>query len=476
MTIKRANMAATALVAAVAAGAGMASPSAAQVFDPEVFELDNGLTVVVVTNRSAPVVSHMLWYKVGAADEEPGVSGIAHFVEHLMFRGTETVTDGEFSRIVQREGARSNAMTSWDYTAYFQNVASDRLARMMELEADRMANLVITDAVVEPERGVILEERGQVVDSRPSSRLNEQMYATLFQNHPYGIPIIGWRHEIQDLTIDDARSFYDRWYAPNNAILILAGDVDADSVRPLIEETYGQVPARDVPERRRVAEPDGSAEFSVTLRSDQVQLPNWRRFYLAPTYADDPDGHAYALQVLDELLGTGTTSRLYRALVLDQEVAVAAGTSYRPSGMDRGPLIAFMTPRGDTDMDELEAAFDAEIERLLTDGLTEDEVARAKDRLTVSATFARDSLMAPVYAFGQTLATGGTIDDVEQWPERIDAVTADDVLAAAEAIFGGNGRHVTGYLLPEDPDAAVRLDEPVDPDALTPDMDTEVMQ
>ncbi|WP_366657089.1 pitrilysin family protein [Fodinicurvata sp. EGI_FJ10296] len=475
MTIKRANAAATALLA-VATGAGLAPSAGAEVFRPDVFELDNGLTVVVVTNRTAPVVSHMLWYKVGAADEEPGVSGIAHFLEHLMFRGTETVPDGEFSRIVQREGARSNAMTSWDYTAYFQNVASDRLGRMMELEADRMANLAITDEVVAPERNVILEERGQVVESRPSSRLNEQMYATLFQNHPYGIPIIGWRHEIEDLSINDARAFYDRWYAPNNAVLVLAGDIDVEAARPLVEETYGRIPARDVPERTRLEEPDSGAEFSVTLTSDQVQLPNWRRFYLAPTYTDDPNGHAYALQVLDELLGTGTTSRLYRSLVVEQEIAVAAGTSYRPAGVDQGPLVAYMTPRGDTGMAALEEAFEAEIERLLTEGLTEEEVATAKDRLTISSTFARDSLMAPVYAFGQALATGGTIDDVERWPSRIDAISADDVMAAAEAVFGANGRHVTGYLLPEDPDAAIRLDEPVDPDAVSPDMDTEIVQ
>jgi zinc protease len=473
---KRTQTAAAAALLTAAAGVAAVAPAQAQVFDPETFELDNGLTVVVVTNRAAPVVSHMLWYKVGAADEDPRVSGIAHFVEHLMFRGTESVPDGEFSRIVQRDGARSNAMTSWDYTAYFQNVASDRLERMMELEADRMANLVITDAVVEPERSVILEERGQVLDSSPSARLNEQMYATLFQNHPYGIPIIGWRHEMETLSVTDAQAFYDRWYAPNNAVLVLAGDIDVETARPLVEATYGHLESREVPERVRPSEPDSPATFHVTLTSDQVQLPSWRRFYLAPTYGDDPDEHAYALQVLDEMFGSGTTSRLYRSLVIDQELAVGAGTSYRPIGFDRGPLIAYMTPRGDTSMEDLEEAFDAEVDKLLSEGVTEEEVATARQRLVVSSVFARDSLMAPAYAFGQALTTGADISHVEDWPQRIEAVTADDVLAAAEAVFGPYGRNVTGYLLPADPERAIRLDEPVDPALISPDMDTEVSQ
>ena len=238
-----------------------------------------------MTNRMAPVVSHMLWYKVGAADEPAGSSGLAHVLEHLMFRGTETYEPGEISRIVARNGGEDNAFTSWDYTAYWQNVAADRLELVMGLEADRMENLVLADQEVANERMVVVEERRQRIDNDPSSRLTEQMFAALYQNHPYGRPIIGWEQEIEAIETDVLRDFYEHWYAPNNAVLIVSGDVDVEEVRRLAEETYGQVSARDVPERTRPQEPDFDPAIRITIESPEVQQPLWRRFHPAPSYS-----------------------------------------------------------------------------------------------------------------------------------------------------------------------------------------------
>lgn len=448
----------------------LAPPVRAEVFDPETFTLDNGMQVVVVTNRTAPVVSHMVWYKVGAADEPWGKSGIAHFVEHLMFRGTETVPDGEFSERISREGGQDNAFTSWDFTAYYQNVASDRLKLVMELEADRMVNLALSDAVVLPERDVILEERAQRVDNVPGSRLSEQMYAALFQNHPYGIPIIGWAHEIAELTLEDVESFYETWYAPNNAILVVSGDIDAETLRPLAEATYGQIPARPVPERIRPMEPGAEGERRVVVTDPTVQQPLWRRLYLAPSYANDPDGHAYALQVLSEVLGGGPTSRLYRSLVIDQGLAVSAGTGYSPSDLDYSVFVAVLAPTPGTDLEDAEAAFEEEVARIVREGVPEAEVEAAKTRLAIAADYARDSLFGPARTLGAALATGQTIEDVESWPDRIRAVTAEEVRAAAEAVLTAE-RAVTGLLLPEAPPGPVAAAPP--PAASPPDAPAE---
>ena len=434
-----------ALLSLVLTGVLPATSPWARVFDPETFTLDNGLQVVVVTNRRAPIVTHMVWYKVGAADEAPGESGVAHFVEHLMFKGTETLGPGEFSEIIARNGGTENAFTSQDYTAYFQTVARDRLEIVMKYEADRMANLVLTDEVVLPERDVVLEERRSRVDNRPNAKMLEMMRATLYLNHPYGLPVIGWEHEIRDLDTETALAFYRRWYAPNNAVLIIAGDVTAADVRPLAEKYYGAIPARAVPERWRAEEPAHHAARRITLHSAQVRQPLLALAYLAPT---QHSGDAYALQVLDEILGGGTTSRLYRALVVDQSLASSAGTSYDSASIDWGKFHFYLSPRPGADMVQAEAALRSEIRRLLEEGVTDEEVAGAKRRLVAGAVYARDSLNTAPNAFGRALTTGSTVEDVEAWPDRIDAVTAADVTAAARAVLREE-RSVTAVLLPK---------------------------
>lgn len=444
-----------ALVALAIAIAAASRPVQAQVFNPEAFTLSNGMQVVVVTNRTAPLVSHMVWYRVGAADEPPGLSGIAHYLEHLMFLGTENRAPREFSQIIRRNGGEENAFTSWDYTAYFQNVAVDRLPLMMELEADRMANLRVDPASALNERDVIIEERRERVDNRPGARLSEQMMAALYQNHPYRIPIIGWEHEMAALTLDDAMAFYETWYAPNNAILAISGDIDAETVRELAEATYGRIPPRDVPARIRPQEPATSAERRVVVQDASVRQPSWRRFYLAPSYASAEGNEAYAVQILNEVFGAGVTSRLYQALVVDQELAVGAGSAYSASDLDRSIFGVFVTPRPGADLTAIETAVDVEIARLLSDGVTEAEIAPARERLVIHAAYARDSLTTPARTLGRGLTIGMSVEDIEAWPQRIAAVTVDDVMAAAHQVLRRD-RSVTGLLLRDEQSAALQ--------------------
>lgn len=420
----------------------------AGIFDPESFTLDNGLQVVVVTNRRAPMVNHMVWYKVGSADEAPGKSGLAHFLEHLMFKGTKTMGPGEFSDLIAKNGGRENAFTSYDYTGYFQTIASDRLEMVMKHEADRMANLVLTDEVVLPERDVILEERRSRVDNEPGSQLFEMARASLFMNHPYGISIIGWEHEMRQLTTEDALAFYERWYAPNNAVLVISGDVSLDEVRPLAEKYYGAVPRREVPERIRPVEPEQFAPRRVTLESPRVRQPSVSVSYLAPGYNSPGKEHAYPLQVLSEILGGGTVGRLYGSLVVEQALAAGAGAGYSGDDLDHGTFRFYVSPRPGTDLEAAEAALRAEIDKLLKDGVTETEVAEAVERLQSAAVFARDSVSTPSRVLGSALVTGQTIADVEAWPERIGQVTAEQVTAAARAVLDDR-RSVTAVLRPE---------------------------
>lgn len=425
-----------------------ARPLAAQVFNPETFTLDNGLQVVVIANHRSPIVTHMVWYKTGAADEQWGKSGIAHFLEHLMFRGTREVPPGEFSKTIARNGGRDNAFTSYDYTGYFQNVARDRLELAMKLEADRMTNLVLTDEVVDPERDVILEERRQVVENRPAALLREQMNAALYLNHPYHRPIIGWENEMRQLSRADATAWYETYYAPNNAILIVAGDVTAADVKPLAERYYGPLKARAIPPRVRPQEPEPRAARRVELKDPRVAQSTVTRSYLAPSYVSGDKEHAYALQVLSELLGGAATSRLNRGLVIDKQIATSAGSWYDADTLDLTSFGISASARNGIELRDVEAALDAEIARLLKDGASEEEVSRAKSRMRAAAIYARDSLSTGARVIGSALTTGQTIADVEAWPQRIGAVTAAQVNAAARAVLRED-RSVTGLLLPK---------------------------
>jgi zinc protease len=423
------------------------SPAKAGVFNPKTFTLKNGMQVVVISNHRAPIVRHMVWYKVGAADEPRGKSGIAHFFEHLMFKKTQTLESGEFSKIVARNGGRDNAFTSHDYTGYHQSIAVDRLEIVMKLEADRMRGLILEDDQIEPERQVVLEERRSRTDNSPGAKLSEQMSAAMFINYPYHDPVIGWEHEIRALTKADLKKFYDQWYRPNNAILVVAGDITAKQLRPLAEKHYGTLPRGEKVDRNRTTEPPHNAALRVVLRDQRVRQPNVRRRYLAPSLSYGARQHVYPLEVLAQIFGGGTTSMLYRSLVIEQKLAVSAGAFY--SGDNRGPSSfgLYASPRPGVSIKKLEAALDQEIAKLLKSGVRENDVARTINTLQAEAIYARDSIGGGARVIGAALATGHTIADVEEWPERISAVSRDQVNDAAKAILIEKNS-VTGLLLP----------------------------
>jgi zinc protease len=414
---------------------------------PESFMLKNGMQVIVLPDHRAPVVTHMVWYRVGSADEPPGKSGIAHFLEHLMFKGTKKIPPGEYSKIIARLGGNDNAFTSYDFTAYFQRVALEKLPQVMEMEADRMANLRLDDAVVLPERDVILEERNTRTDNNPAALFSEQVEAAQFLSHPYGRPVIGWRHEMEQLTTQDALDHYRRHYGPDNAYLIVAGDITAASLRPLAEKYYGVVKSRGIPARMRPQEPPQLAARHLEMFDERVAEPNWQRSYLAPSHNRRADGDPDALEVLSQILGGGATSRLYRTLIIEKAIATSAVASYQGSALDYGQFYVQATPRIGQTVPALEREVENVLAQLLKDGVSADEVDRAKRQMIASAVYAQDNQQTMAQIFGEVLATGRSIEDIVAWPDRIQAVTPERVNAAAKAVLRAENS-VTGVLLP----------------------------
>jgi zinc protease len=415
----------------------------------EHFKLDNGMDVVVIPDHRAPVVTHMVWYRNGSADDPRGKSGIAHFLEHLMFKGTHTHAQGEFSHLVAELGGQENAFTSYDYTAYFQRVAREHLGVMMSFEADRMTGLTLTDEVVSPERDVVLEERRMRSDTDPAAQLDEAMSAALFTHHSYGVPIIGWSHEIQTLDRHDALDYYRRFYTPENAILVVAGDIEAPEVEALARETYGKIPARgEAPVRNRPREPEPRAERIVKLADAKVEQPQLERLYLAPSARTAAKGESEALDVLAHHLGGGQTSLLYRRLVLEQRVAVGAGAYYFGDALDDSRIVVYAIPVEGVGLEELERALDAVLDELKREGVSAADVARASTRLVADAVYAQDNQATLARWFGAALANGETVDDVLSWSARLEAVTVEDVAKAMKWLE--RRRSVTGFLLKDE--------------------------
>ncbi|MFN7599444.1 MAG: M16 family metallopeptidase [Cereibacter sp.] len=423
----------------------LASPALAETVTD--FTLPNGLQVVVIEDHRAPVVVHMVWYRVGAADEPPGHSGIAHFLEHLMFKGTDEVPSGKFSEIVQAQGGSDNAFTSWDYTAYFQRVAADRLDLVMKLEADRMRDLRLTQEDVATERAVILEERTTRTDSDPGALFEEQAQAAQYLNHPYGIPVIGWRHEIEQLDRDDALTFYRRFYAPNNAVLVVAGDVTPDGVRRLAEQHYGPLaPTEGLPPRLRPSEPPQLAERRLSMADPRVAQPYVARSYLAPERNSGAQDKAAALTILAYLLGgSGTTSVLARKLTFDTQTAVYASAFYSGDTLDVGTFGLIVAPAPGVSLPQAEAAMDEAIAQFLKDGVDPAALDRMKTQIRAEQIYARDNTSALANLYGEALAIGLTVADVQAWPDVLQAVTAEDVMAAAQEVLDRRTA-VTGYL------------------------------
>ena len=435
----------------LAPGSPMASHVAAQVAN---FTLANGLEVVVIPDHRAPVVTHMIWYRNGAADDPPGKSGIAHFLEHLMFKGTKAHPKGEFSEFISEIGGQENAFTSSDFTAYFQQVARQHLRACMAFEADRMTGLVLTDEVVAPERDVVLEERRMHADTDPGAQLGEAVQATLFTHHPYGVPIIGWGHEIEGLKREDALAYYQRFYTPENAIVVVAGDAEPDEALALAEETYGKVKPRGAKlERIRPVEPPTVADRLVTVKDEKVEQPNWQRHYLAPSCRTAKPGEWEALEVLGHLLGGGQTSFLYRRLVMEEKLAVSVWAFYHGTALDQSRFIVMITPAPGVTLETLDKAFDRALADFLREGVDEAALERSKTRLVADATYARDSQSDLARWYGSSLAVGQSLSEVEGWPTKIDAVDAEAVMAAARRWLEHKPA-VTGHLLPLEEEAA----------------------
>ena len=424
------------------------TPAAAQRFNAESFTLGNGLQVIVLPNHRVPAVTQMVWYKTGAADDPRGKSGIAHFLEHLMFKGTRANPGAAFSALIAQNGGRDNAFTTEDYTVFHETVAKDRLDLAMRLEADRMTGLVLDDAAVLPERDVILEERRMRIDNDPSALLREQVIAGLYLNASYHNPTIGWEHEMRGLGTADALAFYRDWYAPNNAMLIVAGDVETAEVRVLAERHFGPLAARSVPPRLRLEEPPHYAAIRLEMKSPRAAQPSWRRFYLAPSYRAGATQHVYALQILAEILAGSADSRLHKALVLDKKLALSVGAGYSPSALGLAEFGVYATPKPGVAIADIEAAVEAELHRLLEHGVEAEEVAQAARRMQASAIYSQDSLSGPANIVGTALAIGRSLDEVAAWPDKLGAVTPAEVAAAARAVLVERNS-ATGILLPE---------------------------
>lgn len=432
-------------------------------------ELKNGMKVVVVEDHRAPVVTHMVWYRVGAADEPPGVSGIAHFLEHLMFKSTDKIPSGEFSKIVSRLGGQDNAFTGQDVTAYFQRIAKDRLPTVMAMEADRMVNLRLEEKEVLTERNVILEERRTRTDNNPTAILDEQMNAVLYLSHPYGVPVIGWEHEMAKLSPEDAISFYKRFYAPNNAILVVTGDITPEELLPLAEATYGKIPANpEVTARSRPQEPPHLAARRIDLKDPRAGKPSFHRYYLAPSYSNAEPGEAEALDLLLKVLASGSTSRAYKKLVIDDQIAASTGGYYSGAARDSGKIAFYAVPVDGVGLDKVEAALDKVIADVRANGIDEAELDRAKKSYLAEYIYQSDNQATLARRYGWSLTVGRTVKDIEEWPDRIAKVTAADTAKVA-AKYLDIRRSVTGTLEPESPDAAGTVaDTPASAPAATP--------
>ncbi len=435
-----------ALTIGVAAMSSLQTIAQAQSLNAQTFELANGMKVIYLPDRRLPIVTHMLWYRVGSADEEPGKSGLAHFFEHLMFKGTLANPGDSYARFIGEVGGELNAFTSYDFTAYYATVGSAHLERIMELEADRMVNLALTAQQVAIEREVIVEERRLRTDNNPEALLLEQSLATLFLNHHYGTPVIGWMHEIRSWTQEDALSFYRRWYTPSNALLIVAGDVDFEKLKHLATIHYGRIPAHVVA-RRRATEPPSLTERRVIMKDPRAGRPLWLRLYFAPSYGTADRSKTVAIEILAELIGGGATGTLRRRLVMERRLAAEVSASYDPAAIDETTFAINAVPKPGVTMEELEHAIDEELGAFAaTLAKTPSDLWRVKQKLIMAGLQARDGTYKSALTVGAALATGATLTDIEQRQDLISAVTVDDIAAAARDVFKPT-RSVTSSLL-----------------------------
>jgi len=401
--------------------------------DTHEFQLSNGLKLIVREDHRAPTVAHMVWYRAGSMDEINGRTGVAHVLEHMMFKGTDKVKSGEFSRLVAAVGGRENAFTSRDYTAYFQQVEKSKLDEVIKLEADRMSNLNFDDAEFLKEIQVVMEERRLRTEDNPSSLLNESLMATAYMSSPYRHPVVGWMNDLQNMKASDARDWYRAWYKPNNATVVITGDVDAKKVLAIVEKYYGAVAAQELPARKPQVEPTqkGMKQVQVKAAADSAQLAMaWKVPRLEPGKLDDPE--PYALELLTAVLDGYDNARLNRVLVKQEKVVNDVGVGY--DMVSRGPelfLISATMAKGKT-VSQAEASIRKALNELKQKGILESELKRIKVRILSDQIYKRDSIFGQAMEIGSTEMAGFSWKDIDYMLERMQTITPEQVQAVAK--------------------------------------------
>ena len=412
----------------------LASPLAVQA-NPFEQQLANGLRIIVKEDHRAPTVVHMVWYRAGSMDETNGTTGVAHLLEHMMFKGTPTTGPGEFSRLVAAAGGRDNAFTNKDYTAYFQQVPKQKLTQMVQLEADRMRHLTLDPKEFDQEIRVVMEERRLRTDDKPQSQLFEQLGAVALQAHPYRVPVIGWMNDLENMTVQDARDWYERWYVPNNAYVVIVGDVDHNHVFKLAEKHYGALASRAVRARKPQIEPEQIGIRRLTVKAP-AELPMVVMAYKVPVIQDvEHDVDPYALEMLAAILDGHDAARFTRNLVRTQRLAVSAGAGYDLTSRGPGLFYLLGSPSEGKTRADLEAGLRAEIARVVKDGVASDELARARAQLVSSEIYKLDSMFAQAMEIGQHEAVGTPYTQNTRMIKRLESVTAEQVVAVAQKYF-----------------------------------------
>ena len=417
-----------------------------KLFDAKQFKLKNGLQVIVIENSRAPVVSQMIWYNVGSIDEKFGKSGLAHFLEHLMFKGTKKYPSGYYSKYISKNGGTENAFTSFDYTAYYQIVPTEHLEKIVELEADRMTNLTLTDEQVETEKKVILEERYQRIDSKPSAILDESIRKSLFPNHTYGTPIIGWEHEIKALTIDDVRKFYNDYYNPKNAILIFSGDVSLKKAKEYSEKYFGKIKVKNQININRIKLNDPVLRTNIRINYDDenVKQKIWKRSFKTSSYKESIK-NGIALDLGLKILTGGSTSILYRELVEKKKLVSSIGGYYQGMSRDKATVNFYAIPNENVEISNLEKQIYEIMKKSVVNGITEDRFILQKKKYEHESIYLRDSIFQPAQIVGEALSIGIALEEIESWDEFLNEITIDDVKNELKK-FIKNNNYVTGLL------------------------------
>ena len=410
----------------------------------ESFTLSNGLQVIVIPVASSTEITHSIWYRVGAADDPPGWSGLAHLTEHATFGGTTMLPEPKFSQTLRRAGNKQDAITTYDYTVYYQLVRPGKLETVMGLEADRMNNVVFNERLMEIERKAVLEERRNEVEANLEALLEQQVRPILFPKHPYGNPVVGWPMEFEGISTKQVHDFYRQWYSPNNAVLVLHGKMDTVLANSLAQKYYGRTPSQPLPVRRIPSQLTPSAGGAAVVGRDKTPgSAVWRRDYLAPSYQAGVTQHAHALQLLAEILGGGTEGRLYQVVVIREQLASAITVHYDPDNIDYSTLSISATLKPGIHPDRVGEAIDLELRRLADTLVPGSSITHAKQDLKAKVALQVESMPAVARLVGEALVRGRTLGDLVSWPSRIDAVTDTELQVAARAVFFAS-RSVTG--------------------------------